>query len=141
MPLLVTGSSTNIADGLARAAQANELFLAKTKAEQASRIPLKTVTILLTDGDYNSGGNPLGAANQVKTNSDLVVAAVEARPEKEGEMQAWATSPQHFVSGCRVETLRSFLAAVAATITASHRAGHDASLPLAASLRGASQTK
>lgn len=123
---LFGGGSTNITAGLEDAL---------SLLEEADRHPeegvhhLKPVVIVFTDGCHNDGPDPHDAANRLKSRADLVTVAFGSDAD-ESLLRSLATSPQHFYRCSTGRELRSFLAAVGQTMTATMAAGTNATQAL-----------
>ena len=124
--LFANDGSTNITAGLEDALSVLE------KAEQHKQegvLLLRPVVIVFTDGCHNEGPDPQNVANRVKGVADLVTVAFGSDAD-ETLMRSLATSPQHFYRCSTGRELRSFLAAVGATMTATMAAGTNATQAL-----------
>ena len=124
--LFANGGSTNITAGLEDAMSVLE------KAEQHNQEGvsfLRPVVIVFTDGCHNEGPGPQSVANRLKGVADLVTVAFGSDAD-ETLMRSLATSPQHFYRCSTGRELRSFLAAVGATMTATMAAGTNATQAL-----------
>jgi hypothetical protein len=87
------------------------------------------VVIIFTDGCHNEG-TPQNVANRLKQIADLVMVAFGSDAD-EALFQDLASTPQHFYRCSSVRELRSFLAAIGATMTATLSAGMNATQSLA----------
>ena len=124
--LFANDGSTNITAGLEDALSVLE------KAEQHNQEGvsfLRPVVIVFTDGCHNEGPGPQSVANRLKGVADLVTVAFGSDAD-ETLMRSLATSPQHFYRCSTGRELRSFLAAVGATMTATMAAGTNATQAL-----------
>ena len=124
--LFANDGSTNITAGLEDAMSVLE------KAEQHNQEGvsfLRPVVIVFTDGCHNEGPGPQSVANRLKGVADLVTVAFGSDAD-ETLMRSLATSPQHFYRCSTGRELRSFLAAVGATMTATMAAGTNATQAL-----------
>ena len=124
--LFANDGSTNITAGLEDALSVLE------KAEQHNQEGvsfLRPVVIVFTDGCHNEGPDPQNVANRLKGVADLVTVAFGSDAD-ETLMRSLATSPQHFYRCSTGRELRSFLAAVGATMTATMAAGTNATQAL-----------
>ena len=124
--LFANDGSTNITAGLEDALSVLE------KAEQHNQEGvslLRPVVIVFTDGCHNEGPHPQNVANRLKGVADLVTVAFGSDAD-EILMRSLATSPQHFYCCSTGRELRSFLAAVGATMTATMAAGTNATQAL-----------
>ena len=124
--LFANDGSTNITAGLEDALSVLE------KAEQHNQEGvsfLRPVVIVFTDGCHNEGPAPQNVANRLKGVADLVAVAFGSDAD-ETLMRSLATSPQHFYRCSTGRELRSFLAAVGATMTATMAAGTNATQAL-----------
>jgi uncharacterized protein YegL len=77
---------------------------------------LRPVVICFTDGCHNTGPHPHDVANQLKQKADLVTVAFGSDAD-EALLRELASTPQHFYRCANGRELRSFLAAVGATLT------------------------
>ena len=120
------GSGTNINDAL---------HLCRTLMDEAqrkadcSRLPLRPVALLFSDGQPNVGGDPRTAAGAIKQDADLVTVAFGSDAD-EPLLRALATSPQHCYRCRNGRELRAFLASVGKTLTATLRQGQNATVAL-----------
>ena len=120
------GGSTNITAGLEDAVS----ILEKAETQSAEGVShLRPVVIVFTDGCHNEGPNPHDVANRLKSIADLVTVAFGSDAD-EVLMNSLATTPQHFYRCSTGRELRSFLAAVGATMTATMTAGSNATQAL-----------
>ena len=120
------GGSTNITAGL------EDAYLLLEKAERQNQEGvhhLKPVVIVFTDGCHNKGPDPHGAANRLKGIADVVTVAFGSDAD-ESLLHSMASSPQHFYRCSTGRELRSFLAAVGQTMTATMAAGTNATQAL-----------
>jgi uncharacterized protein YegL len=124
---LQPGGTTNITAGLQDALDI--LTAAESKVEEGVTY-LRPVVILFSDGQHNEGEDPRGVARRLKDKADLVTIAFGSDAD-EAALRALASSPQHFYRCANGRELRSFLAAVGATLTATIGAGVNASASLA----------
>ncbi len=120
------GGSTNITAGLEDAL--NILEEAEIGRQEGVSY-LRPVVILFTDGQHNEGPPPHDVANRLKQKADLVTVAFGSDAD-EGLMRDLASTPQHFYRCKTGRELRSFLAAVGATMTATMAAGANATIAL-----------
>lgn len=114
--------STNVTAGLEDAVSILE------KAEnqdQEGVVYLRPVVIVFTDGCHNEGPAPHKTADRLKSIADLVTVAFGSDAD-ESLMRSLATTPQHFYRCSSGRELRSFLAAVGATMTATMASGSNA---------------
>lgn len=120
------GGSTNITSGLEDAFS----ILEKVEKQDHKGIAyLKAAVILFTDGHHNAGPEPTNAANRLKAKADLVT--VSFGPNADAALlRSLASTPQHFYRCSTGRELRSFLAAVGATMTATMAAGTNATQAL-----------
>ena len=120
------GGSTNITSGLE-----NALLILDTPYDQSNEgiSYLRPVVILFTDGCHNEGPPPNAIADRLKQKADLVTVAFGDDAD-EDLMRKLATSLQHFYRCATGRDLRSFLAAVGATMTATMAAGTNATRAL-----------
>jgi len=77
---------------------------------------LRSVVILFTDGQHNTGPGPRAVAREVREKADLVTVAFGGDAD-EALLKELATSPQHFYRCKNGRELRAFLAAVGATMS------------------------
>jgi uncharacterized protein YegL len=120
------GGSTNITAGLKDALA----ILNKAEGQGEDRVSyLRPVVIVFTDGCHNHGPAPHDVANLLKEKADLVTVAFGRRAD-ETLMRDLASTPQHFYRCSTGRELRSFLAAVGTTMSASIAAGVSATEPL-----------
>jgi len=120
------GGTTNITAGLGDALKVLEGAEAGSHSEV---VYLRPVVICFTDGCHNTGPEPGDVANRIKLVADLVTVAF-GRDADESLMRDLASSPQHFYRCSTGRELRSFLAAVGATMTATMAAGTNATQAL-----------
>ncbi len=120
------GGSTNITSGLE---DALTILEKAEKQNQESVAYLRAVVIVFTDGRHNEGPQPANAANRLKAKADLVPVAFGPDAD-EALMRSLAGTPQHFYRCSSGRELRSFLAAVGATMTATMAAGTNATQAL-----------
>ena len=125
--LSATDGCTNITAGLAEALTVLEKAAKNNNQEGVSF--LRPVVIVFTDGCHNEGPDPHNVANRLKGVADLVTVAFGSDAD-EKLMRSLATSPQHFYRCSTGRELRSFLAAVGATMTATMAAGTNATQAL-----------
>jgi len=118
-------SSTNFTAGL----QAALDILQQGPPEEGIHY-LRPVVIGFTDGQHNVGADPHEVAGALKEKADLVTVAF-GTDANETLLRELATSPQHFYRCASGRELRSFLAAVGATLTATHVAKTNATQALA----------
>jgi uncharacterized protein YegL len=90
---------------------------------------LRPVVIAFTDGCHNEGPAPQSVANRLKDIADLVTVAF-GEDADETLMRSLASTPQHFYRCTTGRELRSFLAAVGATMTGTMAAGTNATQAL-----------
>lgn len=120
------GGTTNITAGLNHALK----VLEDAEATGDNKVVyLRPVVICFTDGCHNTGPEPHEVANRIKLNGDLVTVAFGSDAD-ESLMHDLASSPQHFYRCSNGRQLRSFLAAVGATMTATMAAGTNATQAL-----------
>jgi len=120
------GGSTNITAGLEDAVA----ILEKTEKQSQEGVAfLRPVVIVFTDGCHNEGPDPCSVANRLKGIADLVTVAFGSDAD-EALMRSLASTPQHFYRCSTGRELRSFLAAVGATMTATMAAGSNATQAL-----------
>ncbi len=114
------GGSTNITSGLEKALDI------VNRVENSPEEHLKTVVIIFTDGDHNTGPSPEQVAEQLKKKADIVAIAFGSDAD-EGLLKRLASTPQHFYR-CKSggKELRAFFAAVGATMTATRTRGQNA---------------
>lgn len=124
----VFGGSTNITAGLT---DAMSILQTATKRNQVGIAYLRPVVLIFTDGCHNSGANPSSVANGLKRIADLVTVAFGSDAD-EALLRFLASTPQHFYRCSTGRDLRTFLAAVGATMTATMAAGTNATQALAA---------
>lgn len=120
------GGSTNITAGLEDALKLID------KGEQAGGEGvqyLRPVAIVFTDGRHNEGSGPKEVADRLKQKADLVTVAFGSDAD-EALMRSLASTPQHFYRCANGRELRSFLAAVGATMTATMAARTNATQAL-----------
>lgn len=118
--------STNITAGLEDALK----ILGKLGIENQDGISyLRPVAILFSDGAHNEGPSPQNAANQLKQKADLVTAAFGSDAD-EALLRDLASTPQYFYRCKTGRELRSFLATVGATMTATMAAHTNATRAL-----------
>lgn len=118
--------NTNITAGLK-----NALWILE-KAERRNHDRgafLRPVVIVFTDGCHNKGPDPNSVANRLKGIADIVAVAFGDDAD-EGLMLSLASTPQHFYRCSTGRELRSFLAAVGTTMTATMAAGTNATQAL-----------
>ncbi len=120
--------STSITAGLE---QAEALLENAEKQNQEGVTYLRPVVILFTDGCHNHGPAPDAIAARLKQRADLVTVAFGTDAD-ENLLRSLATTPQHFYRCSTGRDLRSFLAAVGATMTATMAAGTNSTQALAA---------
>jgi len=126
LSLGISGGSTNITAGLEDALS----ILEKAKKQNYENLTyLRPVGIIFTDGCHNKGPEPHKIANRLKSIADLVTVAFGSDAD-EGLMRSLATSPQHFYRCSTGRELRTFLAAVGATMTATLAVGKNATQAL-----------
>jgi uncharacterized protein YegL len=125
-PLSAGGDSTNITDGLQTALDILEE--AETNPQEGVTY-LRPVVICFTDGRHNTGPHPHDVANRLKQKADLVTVAFGTDAD-ESLLRQLALTPQHFYRCANGRELRSFLAAVGKTMTASMAAGTNATKAL-----------
>lgn len=118
---------TSITSGLEDALQIIEAAEANVQEEISF---LKPVVICFTDGCHNTGPEPYNVANQIKQKADLVAVAFGSDAD-ESLLRKLASTPQHFYRCQNGRELRSFLAAVGATLTMTINAGVNATPALA----------
>jgi len=121
------GGSTNISSGLE---DALSILEKAGKTNQEGVTCLRPVVILFTDGCHNEGAPPQEVANRLKQIADLVTVAF-GNDADESLLLDLASTPQHFYRCSSGRELRSFLAAVGATMTATMAAGVNATQSLA----------
>ena len=121
------GGSTNITSGLEDALSILEN--AEKHEYQEGVTFLRPVAIIFSDGCHNVGPDPHGVATRLKGLADLVTVAFGTDAD-EVLLRSLATSPQHFYRCTSGRELRSFLAAVGATMTATMAAGTNATRAL-----------
>lgn len=92
---------------------------------------LRPVIILLSDGCHNRKPHPRAVAEKIKKQADLVTVAF-GNDADETLLAELATTPQHLYRCQDGRQLRSFLAAVGATMTATMAAGTAATTALTA---------
>ncbi len=120
------GSGTNIA---------NALNVCRTLVDQAQRnadrgrLQLQPVALLFSDGQPNVGGDPQAAADDLKKVADLVTVAFGSDAD-ERVLRVIATSTQHFYRCRNGSELRTFLASVGKTLTATMSQGKNATVAL-----------
>jgi len=120
------GGSTNITAGLDDALS----LLEKGGTQSQDRVVyLRPVVIVFTDGCHNEGADPHDVANRIKAVADLVAVAFGSDAD-ETLMRSLASTPQHFYRCSTGRELRTFLAAVGATMTATMAAGTNATQAL-----------
>lgn len=124
--LSANDGSTNITAGLEDALSVLEKV---EKHNQEGVTFLRPVVIVFTDGCHNERSDPHNVANRLKGVADLVTVAFGSDAD-EKLMRSMATSPQHFYRCSTGRELRSFLAAVGATMTATMAAGTNATQAL-----------
>lgn len=124
---LQTGGTTNITAALRDALVV--LTAAESSAEEGVSY-LRPVVILFSGGRHNEGEDPRGVAQLLKNKADLVTIAFGSDAD-ETALRSLASSPQHFYRCANGRELRSFLAVVGATLTATIGAGVNASASLA----------
>jgi len=123
---LSVGGSTNITAGLEDAFS----ILEKAKGNNQANVTfLRPVVIVFTDGQHNVGPAPHDVANRLKGIADLVTVAFGSDAD-EALLRSLASTPQHFYRCTNGRELRSFLAAVGATMTATLQAGTNATQAL-----------
>lgn len=120
------GGGTNITAGLEDAVSILEKA---DKCNQEGVAYLRPVVIVFTDGCHNEGPDPHSVASRLKGFADLVTVAFGSDAD-ETLMRSLATSPQHFYRCTTGRELRTFLAAVGATMTATMAAGTNATQAL-----------
>jgi len=114
--------STNITAGLEDAVSILETA---ERHNQEGVAYLRPVVIIFTDGCHNEGPDPHAVANRLKGIADLVTVAFGSDAD-EALMRSLASTPQHFHRCSTGRELRTFLAAVGATMTATMAAGANA---------------
>ncbi|MBN1516000.1 VWA domain-containing protein [Candidatus Sumerlaeota bacterium] len=123
----IFNTSTNISAGLEDAFS----ILMKAEADVQDNVRyLKPVVIVFTDGCHNKGPDPRVIAASLKDIADVVTVAFGHDADEE-LMRALASTSQHFYRCSKGSELRSFLAAVGATMTTTMAAGTNASNALA----------
>jgi uncharacterized protein YegL len=123
---LFGGGSTNITVGLEDA----KGLLDKAERVGAEGVQyLRPVAILFSDGCHNTGPGPKDVADRLKQEADLVTVAFGSDAD-EALLRSLASSHQHFYRCANGRELRSFLAAVGATMTATMAAGTNATQAL-----------
>ena len=90
---------------------------------------LRPVTLLFTDGKHNRGPGPQSTADALEQLSDLVYVAF-GNDADEAALYIIATSPQHVYRCTNGAELRSFLAAVGRTLSATMRTNTNATQAL-----------
>lgn len=119
------GGSTNITAGLE---DAYSILEKADKQNQEGVTYLRPVVIVFTDGCHNEGPGPQDVANRLKGVADLVTVAFGTDAD-ESLMRSLA-STQSFYRCTNGRKLRTFLAAVGATMTATMAAGTNATQAL-----------
>jgi uncharacterized protein YegL len=119
-------SSTNITAGLE---DALSILEKAGKTNQESVTYLRPVVVCFTDGCHNEGPPPQDVANRLKQIADLVTVAFGDDAD-EALLRDLASTSQHFYRCSSGRELRSFLAAVGATMTATMAAGTNATQAL-----------
>jgi len=120
------GGSTNITAGLE---DARTILERAGQVNQQGITYLRPVAIIFTDGCHNEGPPPHDAANRLKAIADLVTVAFGSDAD-EDLLRALASTPQHFYRCSNGRELRTFLAAVGATMTGTMAAGVNATQAL-----------
>lgn len=120
------GGSTNITAGLEDALSILEKV---EKQNQEGMAYLRAVVIVFTDGCHNEGSDPHNVANRLKGIADLVTVGFGTDSDDD-LMRSLASTPQHFYRCSTGRELRSFLAAVGATMTATMAASTNATQAL-----------
>jgi uncharacterized protein YegL len=118
--------STNITDGLDEALRI--LVAAETKNEPGVSF-LRPVVLMFTDGCHNTGPRPKDVADKIKAKADLVAVAFGSDAD-EALLKELASTPQHFYRVSNGRELRTFLACVGATMTATRAQGLNATQAL-----------
>lgn len=112
-PLVADQSRTNIAAALRLAAEQNELLLAQPLER---RVRLRSVVLLLSDGEHNAKEAVEPVAERLKKDADLVTVAFgDSADEK--LLKEIASSEQHFFRCKDGRELRMFLAQVGKTLS------------------------
>lgn len=124
-PLFIEGD-TNITAGLE---DALSILEAAEKRNQDGVVYLRPVVIVSTDGGHNEGPDPRPVADRLKQIADIVTVAFGTDAD-EGLMCALASTPRHFYRCSTGRELRSFLAAVGATIAGTMASGTNATQAL-----------
>lgn len=117
---------TNITAGLE---DALSILEKAEKQNQEGVAYLRPVVIVFTDGCHNEGPDPHNVANRLKGIADLVTVGFGADSDDD-LMRSLASTPQHFFRCSTGRELRTFLAAVGATMTATMTAGTNATQAL-----------
>ena len=117
---------TNVTAGVE---EAHSLLLRADRQDQEGVHRLRPVVIIFTDGRHNDGPDPHDAAKRLKGIADLVTVAFGSDAD-ESLLRSLATSPQHFYRCSSGRELRSFLAAVGQTMTATMAQGRNATQAL-----------
>ncbi len=122
------GGSTNITAGLE---ECLSILEAGEHQPHDGITRLRPVVLLFTDGCHNEGPPPDDAADRLKQRADLVTIAFGIDAD-ESLLRHLASTSQHFYRCANGGELRSFLAAVGATMTATMASGTNATQALAA---------
>ena len=117
---------TNITAGLQTAL---DLLEAAENSPQEGVLYLRSVVICFSDGCHNTGPHPRDVADKLKQKADLVTVAFGSDAD-EAMLRELASTPQHFYRCANGRELRSFLAAVGATLTGSMSAKTNATKAL-----------
>jgi uncharacterized protein YegL len=122
LPDIKTDCSTNIAAGLETAR--NILQQAPNPVE-GKEMYLKPVVILFSDGEHNSGNDPIVESNVLKQLADVITVAFGADADMD-LLRVIANTPEHCYRCNEGRELRAFLAAVGETLSGSLQQGVNA---------------
>jgi uncharacterized protein YegL len=106
------GGSTNITEGLSAALD----VFGRTQTPDGITL-LRSVAIVFTDGCHNTGPDPYSVAEKLKSIADVVAVAFGSDADEQ-LLRRIASTPQHFYRCSTGRDLRSFLAKVGETMTA-----------------------
>jgi len=122
-PIGAGGSGTDVASALT---QAEAILQAPMPSEGRN---VRPVVILFTDGNHNQGADPQAAATHLRPLADVVTVGFGADAD-EALLTALATSPAHFYRCTNGAQLRTFLVAVAGTLSTTRAKGANATRAL-----------
>jgi uncharacterized protein YegL len=123
---LAPAGETSISAGLSAA----QRQLDQTEPLEIAHSYLRPVVLIFSDGNHNSGADPITAANDLKKVADIVTVAFGHDADEE-MLRRIASTPQHSVRCATGAQLRSFFAVVGKTLTQTRGAGRSATQALA----------